>query len=390
MSLKRILPVPSKSFFLFGPRGTGKSTWLRENLKASLYVDLLKSSVFLDLNANPSKLRDMVVHLKPHSWVIIDEVQKAPTLLDEVHSLYEEKKLNFALSGSSARKLKRGGANLLAGRAIQTFLFPMVLKEYSEVYTLVQAIEWGSLPLIISNQEYIKETLATYVETYLRQEIVEEGLIRKLEPFIRFLQIAGIYNAQILNVENVSREAHVSRTTVDKYFQILEDTMLGYRLPAYQPAAKTREVNHPKFYFFDSGVARACAGLLEEDVDNVWKGFSLETYFLNELRAYNHYEKKNRQIYYYKLSNSYEIDFIIEIKKKTLSVKPEVICIEVKHSKKWDPKWSYAMNDFQKQSKVTVSKKIGIYLGDETLHSKDVDVFPLPIFLEKLYSGQIF
>ncbi len=213
--IKRTLELPNKTFFLFGPRGTGKSTLLKQKLKAAIEINLLKSSDFLSLSHNPSLLREKLDHLKSGQWVLIDEVQKIPALLDEVHALYEEKRLHFALSGSSARKLKRGGANLLAGRALQNYLFPLMKKEYGEKAKLKDIIDWGSLPGVVTDQKNRIETLASYVETYLRQELMEEGLVRKLEPFSRFLKVAGIYNAHILNIENVARECQVGRTTVD-------------------------------------------------------------------------------------------------------------------------------------------------------------------------------
>jgi predicted AAA+ superfamily ATPase len=222
---------------------------------------LLKSKNFLPLVQDPSSLANRVGHPKKGSRVFIDEVQKIP-------ALYEEKKFKFALSGSSARKLKRGGANLLAGRALQVFLFPLIYSEYQKIYNLDDAIDWGTLPLIVTDKENRKQTLETYVETYLRQELIEEGLIRKLDPFARFLQIAGLYSGQILNIENVARESHIGRTTIDKYFEILEDTLIGFRLPAFQEKAKTKEVQQPKFFFFDSGVSRACAGLLDDPTDS--------------------------------------------------------------------------------------------------------------------------
>ncbi len=388
--IERILNPPSKSFFLFGPRGTGKSTLLKSKFPRALYLDLLNSQNFLKFSADPSQIRDHVASLPRGSWVILDEIQRVPALLNEVHSLYEEKKIHFALSGSSARKLKRGGENLLAGRALQTFLFPFVYKEFVNYCSIEDILEWGALPLVVTESKYKKETLASYVETYLRQELIEEALIRKLEPFIRFLRVAGIFNGQILNIENVARETKIKRTTVDHYFEILEDTLLGYRLPSYTPSLKVKEVSHPKFYFFDQGVARACAGLLEEPMDSSWKGFAFETFLLNEIRAYNHYFNKNRSIYYYKISGSYEIDCIIETRKKTNSASGEVICIEIKSSEKWDWKWATALLDFESQKKTRVKNKIGVYFGKEILSRHGVEVLPVQIFLKQLYEGVFF
>jgi uncharacterized protein len=390
MRFERSLVLPEKSFFLFGPRGTGKSTLLKTQRKFALEVDLLKSSQFIPLSQNPSLLQEWTGHLKPGEWVLIDEVQKIPALLDEVHSLYEERGLNFALSGSSARKLKRGGANLLAGRALQNFLFPLVSSEFRGAWSLMDAVEWGTLPLVVTDKKNATETLASYVETYLRQELIEEGLVRKLEPFARFLQAAGLYNGQVLNVENLAREASLGRTSVDKYFEILEDTLIGFRLPAFQARIKVKESHHPKFYLFDAGVARACASLLTESVDSVWKGFSLETCVLNEIRAYNEYSRKRRGIFYYKVSGGEEIDFVIETKRKTLSHPGEVIAIEVKFAKKWDAKWSRSLREFGDQKGWKVKQAFGLYLGDRILTQEGVTVLPVTTFFERLHQGKIY
>ncbi len=388
--LKRQIKLPNKSFFLLGPRGTGKSTVIRDQVKVDLTLDLLKSTVYLPLLRNPNLLAELTGHLKSGDWVFIDEVQKIPALLDEVHALYEEKHLNFALSGSSARKLRRGGANLLAGRALQASLFPFVFIEYKGVATIDEAIDWGTLPLVVTDLKNRKQTLSSYVETYLKQELIEEGLIRKLDPFVRFLEAAGLYNAQVLNIENVAREAGVSRTTVDKYFQILEETLIGFRLPALSEGIKTKEVQHPKFYLFDSGVARACAGQLGDDVDSIWRGFALETLILNELRAYNHYSDKNRSLFFYQISGGYDIDFIVETKKKTLSHPRQAVLISVKYSKKWDKRWNDPLVDFKNNAKTKVSRMFGIYRGDQILTQGEVTVYPIQVFLEKLFDGSIY
>lgn len=386
----RRLTLPHKSFLLFGPRGTGKSTLVRRTLKTRLEIDLLKSKTYLPLAQNPSLLAEWTAHLEQGSWVFIDEVQKIPALLDEVHALLEERRLHFALSGSSARKLKRGGANLLAGRALQIFLYPLIFAEYKSALSLEDAIEWGTLPLVVTDPEHRQQTLATYVETYLRQELIEEGLIRKLDPFIRFLQVAGLYNGQILNIENVARECHVGRTTVDKYFQILEDTLIGSRLPAYHDGSKVKETQHPRFFLFDQGVARACAGLLDDQVDTVWKGFALETLVLNELKAYNHYTGKNRSLSFYNVSGGYDIDFIVETRKKTLSSPGEAIAISVKYGKKWDRRWNAPLLDFQANAKIRIRRSLGIYQGDRVLTQGNVTVYPLAQFLARLHAGEFF
>lgn len=388
--IQRTAKAPDRSFLLLGPRGTGKSTWLKQQIVPKLHIDLLNSTSYFELLHNPSSIRSQLQTLKPKDWVIIDEIQKIPALLDEVHWAYETLKIHFALSGSSARKLKKSGANLLAGRAIEQRMFPFIYPEIQKNWDLQTWVEWGSMPLIFQETKFRPNILTTYVQTYLRQELLEEGIVRKLEPFARFLQIAGIMNGQILNLENVARDSKVGRTTVNEYFQVLEDTLIGYRLPAYQGKIKVKEKTHPKFYFFDPGVARATASLAFDSVDNVWKGFAFETACLNEVRAYNYYHQKHRNLYYYAVQGGYEIDLIVEVKPQTLSQKAELILIEMKYSKKWDSKWSKPAIDFASQGKHKIKRMIGVYIGDKKLKNDHFEVLPIEDFLNDLHYGKIF
>ena len=204
------------------------------------------------------------------------------------------------------------------------------------------------------------------------------------------MQIAGLYHSQILNIENIAREAKVGRTTVDKYFQILDDTLIGYRLPAFVEGSKAKEVSHPKFYLFDSGVARACAGLLDDPIDSVWKGYSFESFILNELRAYNHYAHRNRELYHYAVTGSYDIDFVIETRKKTLSVQRQTVVISVKNAKKWDRRSNKPLLAFQSSSKSHVRNLFGVYRGNQILTQSGVTVLPVEEFLSRLAEGAIF
>ncbi len=390
VEIERSLELPNKSFLLLGPRGTGKSTLLKMKVRPALEINLLKSSQYLPLQQNPSVLQEWTSHLKKGDWVVIDEVQKIPALLDEVHAIYEDKKLNFALTGSSARKLKRGNANLLAGRALQVYLFPLTWLELKDQFSLEAVLEWGSLPAVVTDPKNRKETLATYVETYLKQELVEEGIIRKLDPFVRFLGVAGKYNAQVLNVENIARESHLKRTTVDSYFEILEETLIASRLPALSLGLQTKEVRHPKFYYFDAGVARASAGLLFDATDSISKGYALETFILSELRAYNSYFKKERNIFYYKVVNGIEVDFVIETAKKTLSRSASYLAIEVKLGSQWDRRWSKALAGLVSNKQSKVKRGIGVYGGSRRFSQDGIDVFPVQDFLKDINAGKFF
>jgi predicted AAA+ superfamily ATPase len=389
--LPRILRLPDKSFFVFGPRGVGKSTWLRHALPTdAVFVDLLRADVFLELSRNPSHLDGLTAHRPAGSWVCIDEVQKAPALLDEVHRLIESRRLRFALSGSSARRLRRTGVNLLGGRAITRWLAPFVSTELGDRFDLRRALEWGLLPLAVMDPDNAADTLATYVHTYIREEIREEGLVRKIDPFLRFLQIAGLMNGQELNVENIAREAGAPRTTVDGYFTILVDTLLGHLLPAYRPGVKVRERGHPKFYWFDAGVARAAAGLLRDPLDAAWRGFALETLILHELRVHNHVAKKDRPISYYRTAAGVEIDFVIETARRTASAPPRLVCVEVKAGARWKREWEAPMRALAAAGGPTVGRMIGVYTGRERLRHNGVDVMPVETFLAALHAGEIF
>jgi predicted AAA+ superfamily ATPase len=197
-------------------------------------------------------------------------------------------------------------------------------------------------------------------------------------------------NAQILNIENLARESFIGRTTIDKYFQVLEDTLIGSRLPALREGAKTKEISHPKFFFFDSGVSRACAGALNDPIDSVARGFAFETLLFSELRAYNHYAGKNRDLFFYQIGGSYDIDFVIETRKKTMSTPRELLLVSVKSAKQWDRKWNTPLLDFKKSATSTVGKMIGIYRGDRMLTHGPVQIFPVESFLDALYAGKIF
>ncbi len=392
---KRLLQFPQKSFFLLGPRGTGKSTWLKQH-DFALKIDLLRSRERLEYERDPSILHERVAKLKRGDWVLIDEVQKIPALLDEVHSIYEDKKINFALSGSSARKLKRSGANLLAGRALNHRMFPLVFPEYESGlikadFKFQDLIDWGTLPLILSAPDHRAETLEAYIDNYLRQELIEEGIVRKMDPFSRFLYVAGQMNGQILNVENIAREAKVKRPSVDNYFEVLADTLLGFRLRAYQPGLRVNEVTHPKFYFFDSGVARAAAGLTRDEIDDAYRGFLFETFILNEVSCYNEYLGKKRDLFYYALRSGGDIDLIIQLQKRTQTRSDRVIAIEIKLGKKIRSEWLDFLIRFDSDQKnTTAQRKIIVYNGTTSETRQGIDILPVEVFLTELYQGKIY
>jgi predicted AAA+ superfamily ATPase len=389
-SVERLLRLPSRSFFLFGPRGVGKSHLLRQALPSAVTFDLLNTGLQLQLARSPDLLEARVGARARGTWVWIDEVQKVPALLDEVHRLIESRGWRFALSGSSARKLLRQGANLLAGRASTRRLEAFSAAELGAAFDIGRALEWGTLPLVVNEPKAARDILDAYVHTYIREEIKEEGLVRRVEPFLRFLEVAGALNGQILNFENVGREAQVPRKSVVQYFSILEDTLVAHRLPAFQPQLKVREVSHAKYYWFDPGVARAAAGLLDGPVDSGWRGQALETLLFHELRVYNHTSDKHKTISYYRTRAGLEVDFIIELERQTPGRKAKIVCVEVKSNRKWDQRWNQAMRGLADSGKLRVDRMVGVYLGDTPYHVDGVDVLPLSRFLDDLFAGRIY
>jgi len=389
-ALDRVLALPQRSFFLFGPRGVGKSTWMRRSLPGAKYFDLLDSSLYLELARDPSRLEAMIGNLKKRSWAVLDEIQKIPDLLDEVHRLMETRGWRFALCGSSARKLRRRGANLLGGRALTINLEGFVSRELGGQFDVESAVQWGTLPAVTLDPKHARELLSAYVNTYIKEEIREEGLVRRVPPFLRFLNIAGLMNAQQVNGQNIARESGVPRASVDAYFSILVDTLLGHFLPAYRPHAKIRERAHPKFFWFDPGVARAAAGLIYEPADRIWKGSALETLLYHELRVYNEARQKFRGIHYYRTGADSEIDFVIETRKRTSTARPRLVCIEVKLAEKWDRKWERAMRSLKESGPVQIDRMIGVYTGRRTYHFNGLDVMPVVEFLKLLWNGKIF
>lgn len=388
--INRMLRLPERSFFIFGPRGVGKSTWLRQVLPEAKFFDLLETSLFLELSQAPGKLAALAAPLPENAWVVIDEIQKVPDLLDEVHRLMETQKWRFALCGSSARKLRRKGTNLLGGRALTRELSAFSSKELGDLFDLEFSLEWGMLPYVQLDRSYAADILNSYVNTYLKEEIKEEGLVRSVPPFIRFLNIAGQLNGQQINAQNIARAAAVARSSVDVYFSILEDTLLGSFLPAYRPGLKVREQSHPKFYWFDPGVARAAAGLLFDPVDRLWQGTALETLVYHELKVYNHTHNKNRPIAFYRTGNGAEIDFVIETRKRQATAPPHIVCIEVKLAGSWNNRWEQPMRSLKKHGKIFVDKMIGVYLGTKIYHFDEVAVLPVQEFLDSLYNGKFF
>ena len=315
--LERVLsPDKFKSYFLFGPRQTGKSTFVKSLITGKdLYIDLLPQRNFLNYAKNPGRVREEILaHLKRNDnpLCIIDEIQKIPALLDEVHELIESKRIRFILTGSSARKLRRGGANLLAGRAYTYYLFPLTFTELGDRFDLDKALSIGTLPVLWgSRKEDPYEFLRSYTETYLKEEVAAEGLVRNIGPFAQFLDIAAANDGETVNFNNTARECAVSVKTVQQYYQILEDTFLAFRLPAWTKSERRRLVSHPRYYFFDTGVTNSLAHTLTDQLNPKIFGRRFEQFVINQLVAFIHYKRLDCQLYYWRTNHGAEVDVLL-------------------------------------------------------------------------------
>lgn len=306
----RMLNAPAaKSFFLFGPRGTGKSSWVRTHLADSVYVDLLESDLYTELLASPERL-EAIIPIAFRGWVVIDEVQKVPDILDEVHRLIEKRRLKFALTGASARKLKRRGVNLLAGRAVTLAMHPLTARELGKSFDLRHSLRFGQLPSVYVERDPAA-FLQSYVRTYLREEVQQEGLTRNLAAFSRFLEAASFSQGAALNISAVARDSRVDRKVVEDYFSILEDLLLAVRVPVFSKRTKRRLAAHPKFYFFDVGVYRTLRPRGPLDVPAEIDGAALETLLLQEIRATNDYLDLGYNVHYWRTGDGREVDFVL-------------------------------------------------------------------------------
>ena len=309
--LPRALQPPRQSFFLFGPRGCGKSTWVKQRFPGALRLDLLDEALFHELLTRPGALGDRLRTLKPRTWVWIDEVQRLPALLNEVHRAIEEQGLRFVLSGSSARKLRRTGVNLLGGRALRNNLHAFVPSELEGRFSLEAALRVGLLPVVLSSSRP-EDTLRSYVLSYLREEIQAEALVRDLGGFARFLPVAALLHGQVVNVSSISRDAGAARTTVDGYLEVLEDTLLAFRLPGFEAKLRVRERKHPKLYWVDPGLARAAKEHLGP-VAPEERGPLFEGLVAGCLRAWNDYRGLYDELTYWSATENHglEVDFLL-------------------------------------------------------------------------------
>lgn len=375
---KRIIDLSGaaakKSIFLFGPRQTGKTFLLRRLFPDALCYDLLLSDRFAQLSRRPSLMREeLEAKSSITTPVIIDEVQKLPVLLDEVHHLIEARGIRFILTGSSARKLKRGGANLLGGRAWMRHLFPLVSQEI-DGFDLQRAVNYGTLPSIYQS-EYPDEELAAYCGSYLSEEIKAEGAVRNIGNFSRFLQVAALANAETINFESVARDAEVPSRTVREYFAVLEDTLIGTMVQPFGRTVHRKAVSAAKFYLFDIGVANHLAGRKAIAPHTELFGKSFEQFIFTEVRAYLEYSNDRRPFTYWRDYGGREVDFIIG----------DEIAIEVKSTKTATERDAKGLRTFTEG--VTVKHSIIVSMDEYPRKMGSVDILPWKEFLERLWGG---
>ncbi len=373
--VERVLNLPfllqKKSHFLFGPRQTGKTSLIRHSLKGVRSYDLLDNSVYLSLSQDPGRIAQ---EINPRDKiVVVDEIQRLPVLLNEVHRLIEERGIRFLLTGSSARKLRRGGVNLLGGRARTKYMHPLTYRELGNQFNLFKAIERGLLPSIYLSDDPHAD-LEAYTGSYLQQEIVAEGVTRNVPAFSRFLKVAALCNGTVVNFTNVSNDAQVPRTTVYEYFEILKDTLLLYELPSWRKSKKRKPLTSSKYYFFDVGVVATLQGRQFRPGTPEF-GEAFETYLMHELVSYRDYIS-GESLSYWRSTSGFEVDFILG----------DHTAVEVK------AKENVSANDLKSLRAFAEEKKLKRYLcvslGPRRRNLENVTILPFREFLEALWSRE--
>lgn len=365
-----------ESFFLWGARQTGKSTLLKALYPDSLWFDLLQTDVFARLQRNPSQLREIVLASQFSSPVVIDEIQKIPALLDEVHWLIENQRTRFVLSGSSPRKIIRSQANLLGGRALRYELLPFVSREIPE-FSLIRALNHGLLPrhYLANNPDKLIES---YIGNYLRDEIMAEARLRNVTSFARFLEVAAFSNGEMVNYSNIASETGTSAPTVKEYFQILEDTLVGRFLPSFQKKPKRRVILAPKFYYFDIGIVNYLLkrGKIESGSETFGNAF--EHFIYQELIAHSHYSGVQYPLYYWRTASQIEVDFVLG---------DHEAAVEVKSTSNATPRHAKGLKSFAEE--YTVKKQILVTNDSFPRQMGNILVLPWNVFLQQLWAGKI-
>ena len=376
---RRFFQASETSFFLFGPRGTGKSTWLHAHLQDALFVDLLAPETFRLYAARPERLRELIAGNPAKGTVIIDEVQKLPELLDVVHQLIEQhRSLRFVLTGSSARKLKRTGVDLLAGRAVLKTMHPFMAAELGAAFDLECALRFGLVPLVVDSASSA-EALGAYAALYLREEVQMEGLVRNVGNFSRFLESISFSHGSVLSVSAVARECQVERKTVEGYIDILEDLLLCFRVPVFSKRAKRHLIAHPKFYFFDVGVFRSLRPAGPLDRPEEIHGSALEGLVAQHLRAWNAYGGEHYTLFFWRTKSGREVDFV-------LYGSEGFWAIEVKNTRTIRLSDLSSLRAFKQD--YPEAEVCLLYRGDERIEIQGIRCLPCGEFLQGLVPGR--
>lgn len=372
----RFIQAHPGSFFLFGPRGTGKSTWLRALRDQAIWFDMLDPETLRLFQARPERLMERVAAQPLVTDVVIDEAQKVPALLDVVHKLIEgERPLRFILTGSSARKLRRGAANLLAGRLTELQMHPFMAAELGDAFDLQRALEVGLVPLVWS-AAVPENTLRAYASLYLQEEVQAEALVRNVGAFARFLEAISFSHGSLLNLSEVARECQVGRKTVEGYLEILEDLLLSFRVPVFTRRAKRHLVAHDKFFYFDAGVYRSIRPKGPLDSPEEIEGMALEGLIAQHLRAWASYRSVQAQLYYWRTKSGSEVDFV-------MYGADVFVAMEVKRSRHVHHTDLRALKAFQEDyPEATVCL---LYMGQEEIKINDILCLPCDGFLKRLH-----
>ncbi len=382
MTIPRIFDAPRKSFFLLGPRGVGKSTYLRLAFPDAHVINLLAEDTYQRLLANPGLLAAELRAVPDDRWVVLDEMQRLPALLNEVHRFIEEKRMRFVLCGSSARKLKREGVNLLAGRALNRAMHPFTPEELGERFALDDALQHGLLPIVWDSEDRA-ETLVAYTQMYLKEEIQAEALVRNLPGFARFLPVAALFHGQTFNVTNIAREAQVARTTVTGYLQILEETLLCFQLPAYETRLRVRERKMPKWYWCDPGLVRAMKRVTTPPAPEE-RGALFEGLIAQLIRAYTDYRHLCDVCFYWSTAaqTGTEVDFL-------LKRGGEFVAIEVKSAGAFAESWCKGLRALTELP--GLCRRLVVYPDGPELRTADgIEVLPFSQFSNLLATDTLW
>lgn len=373
--IKRLFTAPDGNFFIFGPRGTGKSTWLEETFSDAYLIDLLDDRIYRQFIAKPERIMQVVAAHPRKKRFIIDEVQKVPALLNSIHRLIETYRTHqFILTGSSARKLRQGGVNLLAGRSLLTHFHPYMAVELGDAFSLDGALKTGLIPLIVASNDPVN-TLTTYIALYIKEEIKQEGLVRDIGAFARFLEAISFSHGRILNLSNIARECQVSRRIVENYLSVIEDLLLGYRLPVFTKRARRAMTVQPKFYLFDSGVYHELRPKGPLDSPDEIGGMALEGLVMQHLKAWSDYSDGSNDCYFWRSRGGAEVDFVIY-------GEHHFHAIEVKNAKQIHPRSLRSLKNFL--SDYPEAEAVLLYRGSDKLVVDKITCWPIEEFLIQL------